>query len=211
MHALLSLLMYFLSVFIPIFVIIDAPGLVPVYISLTERFSEKENKKIVNQAVVVAMVVLFAFAFFGNFIFDFFNISIQAFEIAGGILLFLIAIDMLFARKSRSVHSEEQEKESLERQSIAIFPLAIPLLSGPGSITTVIVLMNTAQTLVEKVMIFIAIILTFIIAKILFDKSSILMHFLGKTGLQVITRVMGIIVAAIATQFIINGVIFLIK
>lgn len=203
--------MYFLSVFIPIFIIIDASGIVPVYISLTERFSEEERKKIVNRSIVVAIIVLFAFAFFGNFIFDFLNISIQALEIAGGILLFLIAIDMLFARKSRTVYSEDQEKESMERESIAIFPLAIPLLTGPGAITTVMVLMNTTQTLVEKAMIIMAIILTFIIAKILLDKSSSLMRFLGKTGLQVITRIMGIVVATIATQFIINGVMVAIK
>lgn len=201
----------FLAIFIPIFVIIDSPGVVSVYMTLTEGLSEKEKKRTVNTAVVVASVVLLAFAFFGNFIFNYLSISLPAFEIAGGALLFLIAIDMLFARKSRTVHSEEQEKESQERESIAIFPLAIPLLTGPGAITSVMVLMNLSESLTEKIMVIASIILTFTIAKVMLDKSSSMMRYLGNTGLQVITRIMGILVAAIAVQFIMNGVMAAIK
>lgn len=196
----------FLAIFIPIFVIVDSPGLIPVYISLTERFDEKEKKKIVNKAVITASIVLIIFAFFGNFILDILNITIEAFEVAGGILLFIIAIEMLFAKKSRTVHSEEQEKEALEREDIAIFPLAIPLLTGPGAITTVINLMNISETITEKFMIIISIFLTFLIAKIILNKSALIIKYVGKTGIQVITRVSGIIVAAIAIQFIMNGI-----
>lgn len=201
----------FLAIFVPIFVIIDSPGVVSVYITLTEGLSEKEKKRIVNTAVAVASAVLLTFAFFGNFIFDYLNINLPALEIAGGVLLFLIAIDMLFARKSRTVYSEEQEKESRERESIAIFPLAIPLLTGPGAITTVMVIMNLSESLTEKIMVVASIILTFAIAKVMLDKSSSMMRYLGNTGLQVITRIMGILVAAIAVQFIMNGIMAAIK
>lgn len=196
----------FLSIFIPIFVIVDSPGLIPIYLSLTERFSEKEKKKIVNKAVIVASIVLIIFAFFGNFILGFLGITIEAFEVAGGILLFIIAIDMLFARKSRTIHSEEQEQEALEKEDIAIFPLAIPLLTGPGAITTVITLMNISEIITEKFMIFISIILTFLIAKIILNKSLVIVKYIGKTGIQVITRISGIIVAAVGIQFIMNGI-----
>jgi len=201
----------FLAIFVPIFVIIDSPGVISVFIALTEGLSKKERKQIINTAVVIASIVLLCFAFFGNFIFGYLNISLPAFEIAGGFLLFLIAIDMLFARKSRTVYSEEQEKEAKEKENIAIFPLAIPLLTGPGAITTVMVLMNTSETLTEKIMVVFSIILTFIITKIVLDKSINIKKYLGTTGLQVITRIMGILVAAISVQFIMNGIMAAIK
>ncbi|MFN3527749.1 MAG: MarC family protein [Candidatus Altarchaeaceae archaeon] len=207
----ISLIESFLAVFIPIFVIVDSPGLIPVYLSLTERFSEDDKKRIVNKAVIVASVVLIIFAFFGNFILNLLHITIEAFEVAGGILLFIIGVEMLFAKKSGTTHSKEQEQEALEKENIAIFPLAIPLLTGPGAITTVITLMNISQT-TEKILIIFAIILTFLISKIILDKSSKIMKYLGKTGIQVITRISGIIVSAIAVQFVMNGInIFLMR
>ncbi len=196
----------FLEIFIPIFVIVDSPGLVPVYLGMTEKYSEKRRKEIVNLAVIVAAGIALMFALLGNYIFGFLGVSINALEISGGILLFLIAVEMLFGIKSKTTHSEEQEKESLEKENVAIFPLAIPLLTGPGAITTVIMLMNLSETLEEKMMIILAIILVFIITKFVLNKSEILLKHLGITGLQVLTRIMGIVVAAIAVEFVIKGV-----
>ncbi|PKP60531.1 MAG: hypothetical protein CVT88_02700 [Candidatus Altiarchaeales archaeon HGW-Altiarchaeales-1] len=175
----------FLEIFIPIIVIVDSPGLVPVYLAMTEKYSEKRRKEVVNLAVIVASGTLLAFAIFGNYIFKFLGVSINALEISGGILLFLIAVEMLFGRKSKTTHSEEQEKESLEKENVAIFPLAIPLLTGPGAITTVMMLITT---------------------KFILNNSAILLKHLGITGLQVLTRIMGIVVAAIAVEFVIKGV-----
>jgi len=196
----------FLEIFIPIFVIVDAPGLIPVYLSMTERYEVKKKKRIVNLAVIVATGTLLSFAIFGSYIFKFLHISINALEISGGILLFIIAVEMLLGKKSKTTHSEEQEKESAEKESIAVFPLGIPLLAGPGAITTVMLSINLSETIYEKFMVVIAIVLTFIITKLMLDKSEILLKILGITGLQVMTRIMGIILAAMAVQFIITGI-----
>jgi len=196
----------FLEIFIPIFVIVDAPGLIPVYLSMTERYEVKKKKRIVNLAVIVATGTLLSFAIFGNYIFKFLNISISALEISGGILLFIIAVEMLLGKKSKTTQSEEQEKESVEKENIAVFPLGIPLLAGPGAITTVMLLMNLSETIYEKFIVITAIVLTSIITKLMLDKSEILLKILGITGLQVMTRIMGIILAAMAVQFIITGI-----
>jgi len=196
----------FLEIFIPIIVIVDSPGLVPVYLAMTEKYSEKRRKEVVNLAVIVASGTLLTFAIFGNYIFKFLDVSINAIEISGGILLFLIAVEMLFGRKSKTTHSEEQEKESLEKENVAIFPLAIPLLTGPGAITTVIMLITLSETLYEKLMVIIAIVVVFIITKFILNNSAILLKHLGITGLQVLTRIIGIVVAAIAVEFVIKGV-----
>jgi len=196
----------FLEIFIPIFVIVDAPGLIPVYLSMTERYEVKKKKRIVNLAVIVATGTLLSFAIFGNYIFKFLNISISALEISGGILLFIIAVEMLLGKKSKTTQSEEQEKESVEKENIAVFPLGIPLLAGPGAITTVMLLMNLSETIYEKFIVITAIALTSIITKLMLDKSEILLKILGITGLQVMTRIMGIILAAMAVQFIITGI-----
>ncbi len=196
----------FLEIFIPIIVIVDSPGLVPVYLAMTEKYSEKRRKEVVNLAVIVASGTLLAFAIFGNYIFKFLGVSINALEISGGILLFLIAVEMLFGRKSKTTHSEEQEKESLEKENVAIFPLAIPLLTGPGAITTVMMLITLSETLYEKLMVIVAIVVVFVITKFILNNSAILLKHLGITGLQVLTRIMGIVVAAIAVEFVIKGV-----
>jgi len=197
----------FLEIFIPIFVIVDSPGLVPVYLTMTEKYSNKRKKEVVNLAVIIAAGTLLAFAVFGNYIFKFLGVSINALEIAGGILLFFIAVEMLFGKKSQTTHSEEQEKESLEKENISVFPLGIPLLAGPGAITTVMMSVNLSETLYEKMMIVCAIIIVFIITKFILDNSAILLRRLGITGLQVLTRIMGIILAAIAVEFVIKGIV----
>ncbi len=196
----------FLEIFIPIIVIVDSPGLVPVYLAMTEKYSEKRRKEVVNLAVIVASGTLLTFAIFGNYIFKFLDVSINAIEISGGILLFLIAVEMLFGRKSKTTHSEEQEKESLEKENVAIFPLAIPLLTGPGAITTVMMLITLSETLYEKLMVIVAIVVVFVITKFILNNSAILLKHLGITGLQVLTRIIGIVVAAIAVEFVIKGV-----
>ena len=196
----------FLEIFIPIIVIVDSPGLVPVYLAMTEKYSEKRRKEVVNLAVIVASGTLLTFAIFGNYIFKFLGVSINALEISGGILLFLIAVEMLFGRKSKTTHSEEQEKESLEKENVAIFPLAIPLLTGPGAITTVMMLITLSETLYEKLMVIVAIVVVFVITKFILNNSAILLKHLGITGLQVLTRIMGIVVAAIAVEFVLKGV-----
>ncbi len=136
-------------------------------------------------------------------IFELLDIKMYSFRIAGGILLLIISIEMLFGRKSRTEASEDIEEE---KENISITPLAIPLLTGPGAITTGIVLFDNAENDINKIFLMINIVLIFLISYFILSKSNLIFRILGKTGTRVITRVMGLMLSAIAIQFILTGI-----
>jgi multiple antibiotic resistance protein len=191
---------------IALFAIVNPIGAIPIYISLTDGFQAEERRQIVRLTPVAVVTILLVTLFCGELILKFFGISIGSFRIGGGILLLLMATSMLQAKMSRASHTPVEAEESADRQSIAVVPLAIPLLSGPGAISTVIVYAYRAKSLPDYLL---------ISAGILFIGISIFLSLLaaphiskrlGRTGINIITRIMGLILAAIAVEFISNGI-----
>lgn len=153
----------------------------------------------------VSFGVLCACAALGGLIFRFLGITLPALKIAGGFLLFTVAVDMINARESRTRGSEEERKEGFLKDDIAIFPLGIPLLSGPGAIVTVFILVERAQTFWQHVMIYLSIGVTMGLTFLMLRQANVLAKLLGQTGINVFSRLMGIALAAIAVQFVLDG------
>ncbi|MCD6456089.1 MAG: MarC family protein [Methanophagales archaeon] len=200
-----TLYTFFLMAFTALFVIVNPIGNVMVFISLTEDRGFDEKKRIAKKTAIFGCLTLVIFAIFGDLILSFFQITVDSLRVIGGILILAIAMDMMQGRKPRAKHTPEEVKESGEREDISFFPLAVPMLAGPGAITTAIVLMKTAETIPFKVIVLLSIILAFLITGILFRMSEQIHRVLGVTGSMVITRMMGLILGAIAVQFITKG------
>jgi multiple antibiotic resistance protein len=200
---------YFITAFVSIFVTLDAIGNIPVFLAMTPHNTPDERVRIVKRALVAVFVVLVTFALFGNLIFRLFGVTIEAFRIVAGLLLLKIAFDMMEARPDRVRHSPE-ELVSTKREDIALIPLAIPMLSGPGTISSVIALTGQAAKAPSLVPTFlvllVAILLNVIIAFIALRSATAIALFFKETGMRVFTRVMGLILAAIAVQFMLTGI-----
>lgn len=197
-----------ITVFVTLFVVVDPIGLLPVIAGLTEGFSWRERNQVINKAVLVATSIVALFALVGKYILFYFGITLEAFYIAGGILLFLIAIDMLFARPSRARETEQEEAEGKRRrQEIFVFPLAIPMLSGPGTIATVMLLESLAEGDAMRLVVFaLSTILVLFFSWVILRAGSAILRSIGQTGVLVISRLMGILLAALAVQFVVNGI-----
>jgi len=177
--------------FIMLFVIMDPPGNVPVFLAITKDMSESERKKEFNEAILVAAVLLLVFAFLGRLILEALGISIESFMIAGGILLLFTALDLL-----------RGEKQYVRETDVGAVPLGTPLLAGPGAITTVMIIQSWGFFIV-----LFAIMSAIVATKVILDFSAQIYKILGREGSEVLSRIMGIIVAAIAIEFISKGVI----
>jgi multiple antibiotic resistance protein len=178
---------------IVLFIIVDPFGDIPIFISLTEKMSEVEKKKVFNTATVVGIILLLVFAFTGQEIFAIFGVSIYSFEVAGGILLLIIAMRILI---SGSLHESTESPESM-----GAVPIAMPLLVGPGAITTTIFNLQAYDVYVTALSVFIVMIIVWVILRYM----NAVYHFLGKTGSLVIARVVSLLIAAIAIQYILDG------
>lgn len=197
----------FLQSFVLYFVVIDPFGTTPIFLSLTKHQSAKEKVKSAFEGVITATIILIFFSIVGNFLLSYLNISLGAFKIAGGIILFIISLEMLFDKR------QERKEKDIENVSnnIAIFPLAIPLLSGPAAITSVIVIVsqfgdNLTYQLIGSFSLVVVMLITFILFFIV-SKSQ---QFINKKVINVFSRVIAIILAGLSIQYIIDGVIFLI-
>ncbi len=195
---------FFIYSFIALFVIVDPIMNIPIFIAILEGFSREEFKKTVKRACIVGMLVLIVFTFFGVYIFKYLNIEMASFRIAGGILLLIISLEMLFGRKTKTEYSPEVVAE--KREELAVTPLAIPLLTGPGAITTGIVLYGTAKSILDKLELFAAVVLVYTLSYIILSNAHRLFDILGSTGTIVIVRIMGLLLAAISVQFIVDGI-----
>jgi len=178
--------------------VVEPGSNIVIYLSLTRDMTGEEKRRIVSKAMKISFLVLAFFAVAGQLVFSFFNITISAFQIAGGVLLVDVALRMLHPGK------DEYSREELE--DVAIVPLAFPLTAGPGSITTVMLLMSQANGLFEWPFVFVAIFVSVLLSYVGMRYASRLSGALGNEGLHVVTKIMAIIVLAIAVQFLINGV-----
>jgi multiple antibiotic resistance protein len=200
--------------FVTLLVIIDPFAVVPMFVSLTRNETTAYKRRTALKATVIATVLLLIFAFVGDKLLDAMSISEPAFRIAGGFLLLLAAIEMVVAKPSgiRSTTGDETE-EAIHRDDISVFPLAIPLIAGPGALTSVVVLMRQAEQIsfMTSAGVIGLLILVLLITYVSLLVGDRLMNILGVTGTNVLTRVFGIILAALATQSMINGIILVIK
>lgn len=192
---------FLISAFVTLLVIIDPFGLTPLFVALTSGMSARARRAIAFRACAVAAGLLTLFAAFGETVLGFVGISMAAFRVAGGALLFLTALDMLFERRTR----RREDQSGDDRPDPSVFPLAIPLVAGPGSIATVILLAGQhpgAEGLALVVGVMLAV-LCVVLA--MFLLSGLLERLLGKTGINVVTRLLGMLLAALAVQFILDG------
>ncbi|HEX9284524.1 MAG TPA: MarC family protein [Nitrospirales bacterium] len=205
-----SLFAFFLTAFVSLFVTLDPIGNVPIFLTITPHNSEAERAAMVTRAVLVVFGVLVLFALCGNLIFRLFGVTIEAFRIVAGLLLLKIAFDMMEAKPARVRHTPEEDAEGAQRQDVAIIPLAIPLLSGPGSISNVIALTGQAtkspKVLTTFSLLLLAIALNVLIAFISLRSATAITRLLKESGMRILTRVMGLILAAIAVQFVLTGI-----
>jgi len=188
--------------------IIDPIGMIPITAATTAHFDRAKRNRIVDQAVLVAGIVMLMMGVVGPWLLDYLGITLPAFGIAGGILLFLIAIDMLFARPTGARATSEEERVAREGENPAVFPLAIPMIAGPGTLATVLLLVNLArENPARDALVLVAYAAALAIAWLCMRGAARYLHRLGTTGIHVITRVLGIILAALAVQFVINGIL----
>jgi multiple antibiotic resistance protein len=192
--------------FTSLLAILNPLSVVPMYVALTANFDRQRRANTARRAVLTSIAVMFAFTLAGRYILQFFGITTHAFQIAGGIIFFAIGWDMLQARKSRVKTTDEEETEFASKDDIAIIPLGLPSLAGPGTITTVIALDSQAKTIGDTMGIYVAILLVGLIAWGVLSAAPYVLRRLGQTGMNIFTRVMGLLVMVVGAQFVINGV-----
>jgi MarC family membrane protein len=196
------------TAFATAFTIIDPIGMIPMTLASTSHVSPQRRNQIVDQAVLVAAGVMLFMGVVGRVILDYLGITLPAFMIAGGILLFLIAIDMLFARPTRAKATEAEEKEAAATDNPAVFPLAVPMIAGPGTIATVLLLVNLSHgDRLNFAIVALAYTVALIVTWLCMRGSALLLRVIGTTGINVVTRLLGIILAALAVQFVVNGLV----
>ena len=194
-----------IAAFTTMFIIIDPPGLAPVFIALTQGMSSAQRRAIAVRACVVSAALMMVFLFLGEAVLGFIGISMDAFRIAGGILLFLTALDMLFQRRQARREDSAAEGQAEHQDDPSVFPLALPLICGPGAITTIILLAGQAQGAADFGAIAGVLLAVLSIVFVAFLAAPAIERFLGKTGLNIVTRVLGMLLAALAVQFVLDG------
>lgn len=195
---------FFVTCFTTFFVIIDPPGNLPIFVALTKDFNESLREKISKRTTVVALVLLLLMTVSGGAILDFFRISIDSLRIAGGILLFIIAMDIVFGGTRKEVY-KRRAKRSVDIDSVAIFPLALPLYTGPGAITAGIVLYSQAPDVFSKILVITAAIIVFLMVRLSHIYSNAIIKVLGESGADIVARIFAIFLTALAVEFVFDG------
>jgi len=205
----LEILKFAIPTLTTLFVVVDPFGCVPLFVVMTAGNPRDAQRRTALRSSLVAMGTLTGFAVAGGLIFRLLGISVGAFRIAGGILLFLLAVDMLRAQRSRQKTTPEEEAEGATKQDVSVFPLGIPMLAGPGATSTVVMLLSRAQRLWEYALVFGAILLVSLFTYVVLRGAGAVERRLGQTGTNVLERIMGLVLAASAVQFVVEGVALL--
>ncbi len=193
-----------LSAFASILFLVDPPGCVPAFLALTSRYDAHRRRRTALVACVAATLIMSAFGVVGGTLFHLLGLSLPAFKIAGGLVLFLVAIDMIRAQRSTQEDPAEMQ-EGAASSDVAIAPLAVPLLAGPAALSTVAVLVAKADGVGEVLLVHAAIALTGVASYITFRLAEPIMKRLGTTGIHVLGRILGLVLAGIAVQFVLDG------
>lgn len=197
----------YLNIFVTIFSILNPIGIIPLFLAITADQNTNQKKSTIKNTIIAVLLILLLSAYVGNYLLNFFGIDIDSFRIAGGILLLLMAINMLQAKIPSTKTNEKEQNEAIEKEDISIVPLAIPLIAGPGAISTVILFSSSMPTVIDKVVLGIVIIFTSLLLWPILRLSKPIGEYLGRTGLNISTRIMGLILAAIAVRFILEGLL----
>lgn len=200
-----SFLEFALITFTSVLFIVDPIAVIPSYLVVTRTEAPEHRARTAKRACIAAAVILAAFALGGTLIFKLFGITLPAFRIAGGLILWLVAMDMLHAQR-RTQESGPEIIEGEIKEDTALTPLAMPMLAGPGAISTVMVLSAQARTMPQKLVVYGSIVVTAFLSWIALRIGERLVQRMGQTGIRVMTRIMGLLLAAIAVQFVIGGV-----
>lgn len=194
------------SAFLTLLVIIDPPGCAPIFASLTAGTDARHRRSMAIRSCLVAWCILLFFALLGEQLLSHMGISLSAFRLAGGIMLFMIALDMVFERRTeRREERAEEIKGTPEADDISVFPMAIPMITGPGSIASIMLLNSRADGLVESLVVLGAMTAVILITLLALLAAGPLMKFVGPKLEAMITRILGVILAALATQFVLDG------
>ncbi|XUU61258.1 MarC family protein [Erythrobacter sp. HA6-11] len=196
----------FLSAFITLFVVIDPPGCAPIYAGLTKGATQKQRTSMALRASVIATVILLFFALLGEELLDALHIELDSFRIAGGLMLFWIAFEMVFEkRQQRREERANKVAATPEVEDVSVFPMAMPMLAGPGAIAAIMLLMNEADTTEETLVVLGALGAVLLITAIALVAAGPLIKLLGDRVEAVITRLLGVLLAALAAQYVIDG------
>ena len=197
----------FLSAFITLFVVIDPPGCAPIYAGLTTGASAAQKRAMAIRACLIAGVILLVFALFGEQLLGALHIELDAFRAAGGIMLFLIALDMVFEKRTQRREARaEKMRETPETEDVSVFPMAMPMLAGPGAIASVMLLMGGADGVEGSLAVLAALLAVMVLTLLALLAASPLMKLVGARVEAVITRLLGVLLAALAAQYVIDGI-----
>ncbi len=199
-----------ISAFAAIFAIVNPLGNIPFFFAVTEDYTPEQKHRVAIKVALVTAGVLFMFALFGQWIFTIYGITIPSFKIAGGLLLFTIAFSMLQGQRSKTKLTDEEKADALQKESVGIVPLGIPMFAGPGAITTVMILVSDASASsdsgLELLAISAAIVLTVIISYLTLTYSDRIFKLMGRSGAMAFSRIMGLLLAAVAVNFMLTGI-----
>jgi multiple antibiotic resistance protein len=194
----------FISAFVTLFVVIDPPGCAPIFAGLTQAAAERRRMAI--RAVVVATIILLVFALFGEALLRTLGISLESFKIAGGIMLFLIALEMVFEKRTERREDRAEKVKASEVADVSIFPMAMPMIAGPGSIASIMLLMSQNDGLDRSMVVMAALASILLLTLLALLAAGPIMRVLGSRIEAVVTRLLGVLLAALATQFVIDGI-----
>ena len=188
-----------------IFFLVDPFAALPTFLAITEGADPVRRRRVAGKGALTALIVLGTFAFTGEAIFKLFGITLPAFELAGGIILLLIGLDMLQAKRSATQEAAGDTVAAAQKEDAGIVPLGVPMLAGPGAITSVMVLVGQVQSHWQMAAILISIALTALICYLVLGHSNLVVRVLGDTGIRILVRVMGLLLVALAAQYFVNG------
>ena len=202
---------FFFVAFSTLLTIVNPVGALGPFLAMTVGEGPEKRRDVARRAAAVSAMVLAVCSAAGAFIFRFYGITLPALKVAGGVLLFFVAFDMLNARQPRSKQTAEEQSEGVLKSDVAVFPLAIPLLSGPGAIVSVFMLADKADTIEKQAAVYGSILVVGLISWLMLREAHRVVALLGQIGINVMSRLMGLVLAAIAMQFIIDGVLAAIR
>ena len=202
----LEIIKFFIISFTSLFALVNPIGFSPMFISLVDELNSQEKKQIANKGVFTAGLTLIIFLFIGEFIFQFFGITIEAFKIAGGILFMRSSFNLIEVKTSRTRTTPAEEESALTKDDIAYTPIGIHLIARPGAITSIMVLSTSNPSITYKLILFVVIVLVMLTTLVILRMSSKITQKIGTSGLRIIQRIMGIILLTISIQFIIDGI-----
>lgn len=201
-----KLLIFFLTFLLQFFLIVDPVGGMPIFWSITRSNTSRQRSLMIRKAVIIAAFVHLVFALGGRYILDYFGIQISAIKIGGGILLFLIGLEMLYGRTTRTELDEKEEKVAIELDDVSVTPMAIPLLAGPGSITTVLIFSGMSTSVLHYLLLIVGIGIVLLASLLILVQTERITKLLGQLGTKVLVRFMGLMLVFLAVQYVINGV-----